>query len=267
MHRVGLASSAEIEADLSKLDLLDKALNISDICELIIFDISEDDERWRDVERIIKKYGASDITTTKFTAKEKREAKYLRMVSTWHHGYPEPAIDNQFINVTYNTSNYCPTCGVGLIQKDSFRFNKEPAWGKKEVLQVNWVFDDFFVKPSTYKKIFQPFEVEALPVLNHKTGKPLKSVVQLKIAESVALKMDNHDSNTCSSCGAVKYLPVVRGFFPALTSNMKEGSHLAISTVYFGSGCDAHKAVIVSNKLFKTLTNEKVKGIDFIPLN
>lgn len=259
IHRVALASSAKIIKDLSKLGLdSDKAF--------ISFDISECDDRWKDVERIIEKYNASDITTTKFTAKEKKSAKTLCIVPSWHHGYPEPAKDNIYLDSTYDTTSYCSKCGTGLVQKEPFRFKKEPIWGKKGILQINWIFDEFFVNTSIYERIFKPLGIEKISVENIKTGKKLETVVQLKITERVDLDMKKHDVNTCVSCGAIKYQSVTRGFFPSLISSLNEGEHVAKTSNYFGSDNNAYKAVIVSKDVYQKIISEKVKGIGFIPV-
>lgn len=259
IHRVALASSAKIIKDLSKLGL-DSGK------DFISFDISECDDRWHDVERIIEKYNASDITTTKFSAKEKKDANFLSMMPSWHHGYPEPAKDNFYLDSTYDTTSYCSECGIGLVQEKPFYLKKEPVWGKKNILQINWIFDEFFVVPSIYEKIFKPLGIDTLPVKCISTDQKLETVVQLKITKCIDFNMKDRDLSTCVNCGTAKYLPVTRGFFPSIASDLNENVHIAKTFDYFGSGSNAYKEVIVSNYLYQKIIDEKVRGVDFIPI-
>lgn len=229
------------------------------------FKIDDADERWAHVSRLVQKYEAVDTVDTKFTAKEIASAQHLTLNGAWHHGYPEPSDDNGYLNTTYNSSDYCPICGIGLVQKKPFRFLKEPKWGARSILQVNWVFDEFFVTPKAWKEIFEPEGIQCCPVEHAKTGRPLETVVQLNLGTaSAALNMTEAPHEICSSCGVRKFLPHSRGYFPSLTEGC--GAKVFKSIEYFGSGAKAFKAVIITNSLCEKMTKLKVKGVNFVPL-
>ncbi len=230
------------------------------------FKIDESDARWPEIERLTKLFEAVDTVSTSFSAKELKCADYLRLVGSWHHGYPEPSEDFGYLSEVYSLDDYCSECGSGLVQKNPFKFSKEPKWGRKDMLQLNWVFDEFFVKPNVWEKLFKSFGIECREVLHAKSGKPLVSVVQLLIPEedaSFSLNCD-YPRKTCTHCSITKFLPIVRGFFPAL--NKCVDLPIFKTRDIFGSGTDAHKAIIISHDLYSSLNQGMAKGFVFYPL-
>lgn len=142
----------------------------------------------------------------------------------------------------------------------------EPKWGKKHLLQLNWVFDEFFVLPTVWEHVFKPLGVGSCPVIEHRTGKTLRTVVQLEIngAATSALAMEGHRSETCQMCGRKKYLPVSRGFFPTFVAD--ECSQICKTQEFFGSGASAWNATIVTSGVYREILSRSLSGISFIPL-
>lgn len=214
---------------------------------------------------MIKKYDITYLTKTKFTLKEKKLAKNLEMIPTWYHGYPEPSDDFSYRETTYDIKMYCKECGSGKVQNAPYRLKKEPRWGRRGIMQLNWIFDEFFVRPEVWAHIFKPFDIKCREVLHIKTGKKLETVVQLIIPqEDVELNLDEYLSETCTKCNVKRYLPINRGFMPSLKTPVNRP--IFKSKEYFGSGHSSTKAVIVSNELFKSINEKKLKGVDFKPL-
>jgi hypothetical protein len=144
----------------------------------------------------------------------------------------------------------------------------EPKWGKKQILQLNWVFDEFFVHPAVWESVFQPLGVGRLSVVHHRTGKMLKTVVQLDIkdvAESVLAVQEKYPSETCPICGRTKYLPISRGFFPPFES--AQSSRLCRTREYFGSGASAWNAIIASAEVYRKIRDHSLAGVSFVPLS
>ena len=226
------------------------------------FRIAETDENWPNIQPLITKYRVNDICDTKFTAGELRAANNVSMQPAWHHGYPEPSDDFGYRYVTYDTSNYCRKCGCGLLQRGAFRFSKEPVWGKKHILQLNWVFDEFFVRPEVWEKVFKPFGIDKLEVLHVKTEKPLETAVQIRIPEDkVPLVIGDNPISTCKECGRVKALPIARGPLPALQFSTDQ--HIFETQDYFGDGARAFNEVLISRKLYLAISDAKLRGVDF----
>ena len=142
----------------------------------------------------------------------------------------------------------------------------EPKWGKKHVLQLNWIFDEFFVLPDVWESTFEPFDVGCTPVVDHRTGKELQTVVQLDIKTTAASTLqltEDQPCELCTRCGRKKYLPISKGLFPSLAETATD--HIQKTQEYFGSGASAWKAIVVSSNLFQRITERKLKGVELIP--
>ncbi len=259
VHRVSKTIDIAMQRELA-------ILNIKVEIGLCTFEVDESHPSWDEVEAWISKWDAIDIVHTEFSKSELSSAAVLELCPSWHHGYPEPSAEMAFLKETYVESSVCKVCGSGKVQQHSFRLKQEPKWGNRQALQLNWVFDEFFVQPETWRRVFQPFGIACREVLHVRTGKPLETIVQLCVDEiaTAELSIDgNHEVDRCKSCGVVKYMPIVRGEFPGLQGEFK-GSMIKTKEV-FGSGASSWRAVLVSSELFRAITEAKVKGVEFIP--
>ena len=231
------------------------------------FDVDENDERWPKLVKLVKKWDFGDYVRTKFTKKEIADAHWLQLVPDWHHGYPQPDDDVfGYRDATYDLANWCERCGIGMKQKAPFQMKGEPKWGKRSILQLNWVFDEYFVTPEAWADVFKSHRVECRPVMNTK-GVELKTVVQLVTNAEVGIVSDGlpMEEPVCLKCGRTKYLPVARGRYPALRT---APSFAMVKTKeYFGSGASADNGVLVSQALAQTMTAAKVRGVSFRPVD
>lgn len=260
LHRVSISSTPQIRRELAAIGVLVGESGF------VTFEIDESDRVWPELEGWIAKRKAVDVVTTKFSKKELAEARWLELTPDWHHGYPQPnELDFGYREATYDLTNYCERCGIGMEQKAPFQMKSEPKWGKRSILQLNWIFDEYFVTPEVWGKVFKPHGIECRPVMNTKSAE-LKTVVQLVSHEEVGIVTDGlpAEETACSKCGRMKYLPVTRGPFPALTS---EPSAAMVKTkAYFGSGASAHKGVLISQAVARTFMGNKVRGASLRPV-
>jgi hypothetical protein len=259
VHRISQTLDVRQQARLRELGIVVET-------GLITFEIDETNPSWAEVEKLVAEWKALDVVRTEFSKIELSNAKMLRMGPSWHHGYPEPSDDMGFLKETYVESSVCKICGSGKVQQHSFRLKQEPKWGNKHVLQLNWVFDEFFVQPETWRDVFQPFGIACREVLHVKTGKPLETIVQLCIDEIATAELsidEDLEVEPCKSCGVVKYAPIVRGEFPGLKGENK--SSMMKTKEVFGSGASSWRAILVSSELFRSITEAKLKGVEFIP--
>jgi hypothetical protein len=130
--------------------------------------VYEEAREWPHVEALLRRYQAIDICRTEFAPAELRGASWLEVRPDWHHGYPMPDDDGGYLRATYDLGQYCATCGAGTVQRAPFRMRAEPKWGRRSILQLNWVFDQYFVRPDLHEGVFAPLGVESLPVLHHR---------------------------------------------------------------------------------------------------
>lgn len=270
IHRVGFRYSADLVEAIVDIEIEYDRTPEKDryLVDLVWFDIDEADPRWPAVKALLNEYGAAPTCIrTEFTTAELRSAHWLEMWSDWHHGYPMPDSDSGYRELTYDLTDYCEKCGMGASQKAPFRMRAEPKWGRRSVMQLNWVFDEVFVQPEVWHTFFAPFGIECKPVLAHKKETKLTTVVQLRfdtILDS-ELDMKEHPFDICEFCQRKKYLPFSRGMFPAMTKPVK-GLHAVKSKEWFGSGASANRAVLVSANLARPLLEGRIKGVRFTPL-
>jgi rRNA maturation protein Nop10 len=231
---------------------------------LVSFELDESHESWPKVQRWITARRPVDVVRTQFSKQELASAKWLELMPDWHHGYPQPNEDVfGYREATYDVSEYCPQCGTGLKQKAPFQMKAEPKWGRNGILQLNWIFDEYFVTPAIWAKVFEPHGVGYRQVLSTK-GVELKTVMQLIVAEEIDVITEGLPIERCPSCGRVKYVPITRGRFPVLAS--EPAGHMAKTRQYFGSGASASKRVLISQDLAHALASENVRGASVRPV-
>lgn len=256
IHRISFNSSPALKKELASLGLEVEEQG------LVTFEVDESHPHWLELKVWAEQHRAVDFVTTKFTAREVSTAGWSDLCPTWHHGYPQP--DEQYRKLIYELNDWCSQCGIGQRQKAPFRMKKEPKWGKKGILQLNWVFDEFFVKPGVWESVFRPHNIKARTVHNTK-GVPLTEVLQLEITNDADIDVScaNLEGTECEQCGQTKYLPFTRGFFPPLVGSSQ--SRIVRIRQWFGSGYSAFNPILVSKELVADLLAHKVKGVSFWP--
>jgi hypothetical protein len=225
------------------------------------FQIQEDDPRWEKVALLAKRFRAIDSVSTRFSAAEVKAAESLGMFAKSHHGYPEPSDNNGYLQATFDLADYCSTCGIGLHQTAPFRVKKTSIPKDRSILQLNWIFDEYFVTPRLWSAVFKPFDIGFRPVLDV-NGNQIDSVVQLDIQEIVDLRLDGKECSACPSCGRKKHRLLLRGPLPEPSDTT---AMIFKSSQYFGSGSSAYRLVLVSHVLYERLREAKVKGVAFYP--
>lgn len=254
VHRVSLQSSPQIRRELAAMDILVAAEGF------IGFDVEESHPNWPKLERWMKARGVTGLVTTRFTAAEIEQARWSELSATGHHGYPQP--EDDYKNLTYDDSSYCKVCGTGLVQKAPFRMRKEPKWARDSILQLNWVFDEYFVAPELWREVFEPNGIPCRPVTNTK-GAELSTIVQLDVREEVDISTAGLKAQACATCGREKFLSVTGGYFPRVVSESR--ADMVKTRQYFGSGASASHAVLVSQRLCRVLRDRKVRGVEYSP--
>jgi hypothetical protein len=258
IHRISINASTEDQRELAELGIL-----VADR-GLVTFEVDESHSSWPELMGWIAHRRAVDIASTRFTKRELADAHWLELIPDWHHGYPQPHEgDFGYRQATYDLADWCDQCGIGMSQNAPFQMKGEPRWGKRVILQLNWVFDEYFVTPNAWSAVFKPYGIDCRPVMNRK-GIELGTVVQLVIEEEVGIKTEGLAFECCKKCYRIKYLPVTRGPFPPL--NEVPTQAMAKTHEYFGSGASAFKCVIVSQDLAGALMAEKLRGASLQPV-
>lgn len=263
VHRISINSTPSIQRELAALRVFGGEGDPT-VSRLVTFEVKESDQAWPAVREWIIRRKALDVVSTTFSAEELSEAAWLELRADWHYGYPQPDERNfGYLAATYDLSDFCGQCGIGLKQKAPFQMKGEPKWGRNNILQLNWVFDEYFVRPEIWVNVFEPQGIRSRPVFNARDG-TLRSVVQLVIDDEVSMATNGLSAERCQTCGRVKYLPVTKGMFPALMH--KPSGAMVRTQEYFGSGASAYRAVVVSAAIASSLASAKVRGASLRPV-
>jgi hypothetical protein len=256
IHRVSVNSTREIRRELA-------ASGISVEPEgFVTFTVRESDRVWRQIGEWVSRRGALDVVETTFSPKEIEAADWLELQPERHHGYPQPEADFGFREATYDLDDYCVHCGIGARQRAPFHMKGEPKWGRGTMLQLNWVFDEFFATPRVWDEVFRPYGIEGRTVLNRKRAE-LQTVVQLAASGSVDVATGGLPVDSCPACRRAKHAPIRRGPFPPVEGEMS--GHYVKTRQYFGSGGRAWKGVLVSGVVARALLAAGVRGVSLRP--
>jgi len=223
--------------------------------------LRESDRRWGAMSRVFSDLEGLDIQSARFKRQELDRAQALGLAPDWHHGYPQPEDDFGYLSATYDLSDCCAVCGGGAEQIAPFRMKAEPRWGRRSILQLNWVFGEYFVTPQVWERVFKPFGVGRREVLLARSLKPLSTVLQLIVPTTCDLAADGLAFEDCAACRRRRHPPVSADYLPAATFDI----HLAKSRQVFGSGVRNWRWTICSQQVRRALLLEGVKGVSFHP--
>jgi hypothetical protein len=229
---------------------------------LLTLVVDEADPRWPAVRSLAP--DGVDIITTEATEAERAAAAWLVMLPATHQGYPQP--EDGYAAATYESALWCEQCGAGAVQRAPFRLKRDPALRPGRILQLHWVYDEFFTAPETWATVFAPLGVGARPVVEHRSGTELTGVVQLDFGAEAPgpLALGDHQASDCPLCGRRKYAPFVRGFLPPLVGDLA-GRHAVRTREVFGDGAKAFRHVLVSQQLYQAIRAHRVRGCGFQP--
>ena len=257
VHRFTFVADSDDQAVLARL-------NVSLKVGLSSIDIPENHSHWEDIAAWMANRRAVDLVRTAFSREEILDAAWLALEPAWHHGYPQPHEDAfGYLNATYDQTGYCRRCGCGLTQKAPFQMRGEPRWGRNTVLQLNWVFDEYFVRSEFFAVTLEPLGIVGRPVIDGRE-QVLRTAVQLVVSEEVGLCTESLRGIPCPACRRTKYLPTARGYFPGLTS--EPVGDIVRTKEWFGDGARAYHDVLVSNRVASALTSHGVRGITLRPV-
>jgi len=227
----------------------------------LAFDVDENHTNWPTLSTLFLGWNVSDLLRTEFSKKEIASARWLE-IGAWHHGYPQPDEDVfGYRQVTYNLTDWCEQCGIGMKQKAPFQMKGEPKWGRHDILQLTWVYDELFVRPED-GRLQAPWH--SLPTRHEHEGRRAQDCGAARDRRGGRHRDRGLPIERCAKCGRAKYLPVTRGPFPMLTD--KPSRAMARTKEYFGSGGQADKYVLISQELVRSLVAENVRGASLRPV-
>lgn len=246
----------------------------TDLADLVVVYLIEEDE-WKDeLKQFLQKDEIISIPESIYSKAEMEKASWFRIRSKFRWEYPQPEDCSNYIHITYDSTNYCESCGYGSRQKEEFRIKKNPKWGKRNFLMLNWVEDELFISNKS-KEIIRNADIKGYKiydVINHRTDKPLDDINQIYIEEVLQSGLVNEEQSIkeiikCHKCGSVKYIYTGRGF--TYKKDVFEDLNVDIVKSYemFGDGLMCARLVFISKNLYKLLTlNSLDKDLVFEPI-
>ncbi len=226
---------------------------------LLYFDLSDAHPRYQEIRALMDAVGLiTSCHWLNFTPEETAAARWLS-IAAYPQDYPYPDDIDEYKQVTYDLTEWCRECGVGTKQNAPFRMRREPRWGKRyDILRLHWVDDALFTKPEVWERVFKPFGIGCMPVLNARGTAQLQTVVQLVVEEHVSLSTEGLEGHTCPQCGRVKYREPL-DFLPPLLE--EPSGAMAMSREWFGGGHAAYQLTLVSQPLWQAIVSAGLRGI------
>lgn len=282
-HRIAGSERSPFWLEIRQLGV---AFETGTIC---VLNITEDDPRWPEVERLCIEHRQIEQSNNIFTADELSTAQWLTMFALGHHGYPQPDDDFGYLEATYDLSHFCPSCSIGKVQKAPFRLRAEPKASHSQFIQLNWVFDEFFVRGEARSGLLAGGlqGIEFVPAVLHRNGQSSDMVWQMKVdtvltgglytedLEPVTCKPHNEESkagqppwtpNDGPYCGRVKYHAAHKGALRFARQAFEGAPDVVKTTDWFGSGASAFRFVVVSQRFRRLVLMSKWRGVGFEPV-
>jgi hypothetical protein len=259
-HRISTGLSTEECAAFAEAGIDLKAHRVSSYADDANFDIFESDPGWETVQRAVRRFRAWDLLLwTEFSTRELSETSHLAIVGATTTGYLD-----DYEERSYDLSQYCRTCGIGLVQTAPIQMGGEPKC-KKGIFRLHGFADEFFVRPDVWETVFRHMGIGCRKVWNRRK-QTLQTVVQLDIREAAPLDLDpSMPYEDCSACGRRRYdpKPLRRGWHPAPRASP---AAMFKSTQLTGGHGDraSYKVVLLTQEMYQAIVTAKLdKGLMF----
>ena len=201
---------------------------------------------------------------TVFSEDEIRKATWLRFISTFEQGDPQPKphwpLKQQSRELT------CPKCAL-YKQTNPMRLAKEPHMGRKSFVSL-FGTNEILCVPEVVTEL-KKIQAKGYKVWNaviHKTGQPSEKVRQLFIpgvASPGVIFDDDLVRKTCSVCGNTKYYPHEKGVMHLNREALLPNTDFMLTNEWFGFGLVAWREILVSNRVARLILNKGWRGVRF----
>jgi len=272
-HRISINSvkNAEFMTAIIELGIDHETIELpGGSSKLITFVIAESDPRWKSITKLIKThnnyelYGPGDQLETVFSEDEIKRAKWLRLITTFEQGYPQPKSHWPLKQLSYDL--ICTKCAI-YNQINPMRLAKEPSLRKKSFMRTIWT-SEVFCTPEVIQELekIQANGYEVWDAVIHKTGEPSERVNQLYvpgIASPGVIFDDNLDRKTCPVCGTSKYEFHVKGVMKIKREALLPDTDFMSTHEWFGGGFIAWREILVSNRVASLVLDKGWQGVRF----
>lgn len=255
------------------LDNNDIVYEHSNLTNFIILEVFTDEPYWNELENILKLHDKTPTIVEKiYTKKELNNAEWFEIGSTYRLGYPQP--EDEYKHITYDDSNYCPKCGGGLVQKDSFYINKLPKFKSRNFYQPYWIEDELFVSTKVVDKFKEEkiTGIEILDVKKYRKNETIDFVKQIKINEILPKGLIINENELekeiiCGKCGKLKYIVKGSTVLRFKRNLFNDKPNFVKTYEQFGDGRICARDIIVSKRVYDIIiSNNLGRGLIFEPI-
>jgi len=259
----------------------------NELASLIEYSFSEHDRNAKKLLAFAKRHDITIQSDLLYDEEEILSAEWV-IAHSGESQYPQPEDGFGFIEITYNTEDYCGRCGQGLKQERPFQLKHAFIKDNGDFFGLHWVFDEIFVRPEI-QDLFDSSgvtDVNFLNVINHKTNEPFNNLFQLHIPvlKEKALDTENLFTVTCKPqneesfvkgmghtkdkpgkpfCGRVKYHNPRTELIKFEAGVLKNAPDIVKSQEYYGSGAGANRFVLMRNRVVRLMKEKGLRGLVF----
>jgi len=253
--------------------------------DMRFFDITEDDPRWPEVSKIIKKNKIPSVATADFSKEEILSAEWVWLHPVYfdEEMYPEPREEHKsWKKASFNYKDECQHCGIGLYQNAPIRLKGEPNLKGNDFLSVFWIYL-IFARPEVLdtmkKNDVTGFEI--FPAINHSSDTPLETIRQMKVinelptgliadnltrADVERMTADNTFTHEPYPCGHIKYYGTDHVMMKYQKEVFSDCPDLVRTSEWFGTGYAAIQLTLASAKFVRLYYENNWKGLLFAPI-
>ena len=236
----------------------------------IIVELFEDNKNFKEFARLTKKHKVSrNPPLAVYSQEELDEAQWLSIRSTWRYGYPQPEDDMEYVYTTYDAANYCESCKYGLVQKESFVLKREPNWGTRNFLMINWVHDELFVSKKS-ESVLRSSDLTGFDIYNvlNKSREPLEGTRQIFVQNYLDAGMlpDSVKRELlCKKCGSKKIMRNVEICYDKKVFNDIRCDIVKSKECFGEIVCS--RLIFITQKFYKVMTEAKLdRGLECKPV-
>jgi len=199
-----------------------------------------------------------------------------------HHGYPQP--EDGYRSLVWRP--ICPNCGWHGEQVSPFEVRRGFGAAHSAFIQLNWVFDAWFVKAEVADALMTSGLTGFRPetVLDSKSRMPVESHRQLHIdvampcmdvsrLQAVTCRPNNEESTLPMPagsrkpdqgdwCGRVKHHPPTT---VGLYRDLRNEPDLLFADEWVGSGFNAFRVILASRRFVDFVRKQGWRGLAFRP--
>jgi hypothetical protein len=234
---------------------------------------------------------AEAVHDTEFTKNNSYSRTWFSIGARGNSGYPQPEKNFQYLKMVYTGT--CMRCGIFDRQIAPFRFKKSGRASPSGFTQLNWVHDAFFVPPSLAEEITKAgiTGVSFRPAVFHRASVvcpdrmqmvvfSIISCVEISRLPTVTCRPENEEAVSLRAmfakwdelhkqvriaaipyCGRVKFHPPTK--LALIPDKLKDAPDLFQTAEWFGSGGNAFRLTLASERFVKLVRERRWKSLAF----